>query len=51
VLASTGEALFTGFHAAMVASTGAAALAGVVGLTMLGRAKMKQAEISPLFSR
>jgi hypothetical protein len=43
VLASTGEALFTGFHAAMVASAGAAALAGVVGLTMLGRAKMKQA--------
>jgi predicted MFS family arabinose efflux permease len=43
VLASEGTELFTGFHAAMFVSAAVAALAGVVGLTMLGGAKMKNA--------
>ena len=43
VLASKGEQLFTGFHAAMFVSAGIAALAGLVGLTMLGGVKMKEA--------
>ncbi|HKP34924.1 MAG TPA: MFS transporter [Sphingomicrobium sp.] len=43
VLASEGAELFTGFHAAMFVSAAVAALAGVVGLTMLGGVKMKSA--------
>lgn len=43
VLASKGEQLFAGFHAAMFVSAGVAALAGLVGLTMLGGVKMKKA--------
>jgi len=43
VLASNGEELFAGFHAAMFVSAGVAALAGLVGLTMLGGVKMKKA--------
>ena len=42
VLASKGEQLFTGFHAAMFVSAGVAALAGLVGLTMLGGVRMKK---------
>jgi EmrB/QacA subfamily drug resistance transporter len=43
VLASTGAALFAGFHAAMFVSAGVTALASVVALTMLGGVKMKKA--------
>ena len=43
VLASKGEALFSGFHVAMLVSAAVAALAGVVALTMLGGVKMKKA--------
>jgi EmrB/QacA subfamily drug resistance transporter len=43
VLASSGAALFAGFHVAMFVSAGVAALAGVVALTMLGGVKMKRA--------
>ena len=43
VLASKGEELFAGFHTAMFVSAGVAALAGLVGLTMLGGVKMKKA--------
>jgi EmrB/QacA subfamily drug resistance transporter len=43
VLASKGEALFSGFHAAMFVSAGVAALAGLVALTTLGGVKMKSA--------
>ena len=42
VLASKGEQLFTGFHAAMFVSAGVAALAGLVGLTMLGGVRMNK---------
>jgi EmrB/QacA subfamily drug resistance transporter len=42
VLASTGSALFAGFHAAMFASAGVAALAALVALTMLGGVQMKK---------
>jgi EmrB/QacA subfamily drug resistance transporter len=43
VLASNGEQLFTGFHAAMFVSAGVAAIAALVALTMLGGVKMKKA--------
>ena len=43
VLASTGQALFDGFHAAMMVSAGVATAAGIVGLTMLGGVRMKKA--------
>jgi EmrB/QacA subfamily drug resistance transporter len=43
VLASTGAALFDGFHAAMTVSAAIAAAAGLVALTMLGGVKMKNA--------
>ena len=43
VLASSGEQLFAGFHAAMMISAGVAALAGVVALAMLGGVRMKKA--------
>ena len=43
VLASKGEQLFAGFHAAMFVSAAVAALGGLVALTMLGAAKMKKA--------
>jgi EmrB/QacA subfamily drug resistance transporter len=43
VLASKGEALFSGFHVAMFVSAAVAALAGVVALTMLGGVRMKNA--------
>jgi len=43
VLASSGTALFTGFHVAMFVSAAVAALAGVVALTMLGGVRMKKA--------
>jgi len=43
VLASTGDALFGGFHAAMTVSAAVAALASLVGLTMLGGVRMKNA--------
>jgi len=43
VLAGTGQALFDGFHAAMLVSAVVAAAAGVVGLTMLGGVRMKHA--------
>ncbi|HKP26249.1 MAG TPA: MFS transporter, partial [Dongiaceae bacterium] len=43
VLASTGQALFDGFHAAMMVSAAVAAAAGIVGLTMLGGVRMKKA--------
>jgi MFS family permease len=43
VLASKGEQLFAGFHAAMFASAGVAALSSVVALTMLGGVRMKNA--------
>lgn len=42
VLASKGEQLFAGFHIAMFVSAGVAAVAGLVGLTMLGGVKMKK---------
>ena len=44
VLASKGQALFDGFHLAMLVSALVAAAAGVVGLTMLGGVRMKKAE-------
>jgi len=43
VLASTGGALFAGFHMAMSVSAGVAALAAVVAATMLGGVRMKNA--------
>ncbi|MEP6982995.1 MAG: MFS transporter [Sphingomicrobium sp.] len=43
VLASTGAALFAGFHMAMFVSAGVSALAAVVALTMLGGVTMKKA--------
>jgi MFS family permease len=43
VLASTGAALFAGFHMAMFVSAGVSALAAVVALTMLGGVRMKRA--------
>jgi len=43
VLASKGNALFTGFHAAMMISAAVSALASLVALTMLGGVKMKNA--------
>jgi EmrB/QacA subfamily drug resistance transporter len=43
VLASTGVALFDGFHAAMTVSAAIAAAAGLVALTMLGGVRMKNA--------
>jgi hypothetical protein len=43
VLSSTGDALFAGFHAAMLVSAGVAAAASLVALTMLGGVKMKNA--------
>jgi len=43
VLASRGEQLFAGFHAAMTVSALVAALASLVALTMLGSVKMKNA--------
>ena len=43
VLASDGTALFKGFHMAMFVSAAVAAVAGIVGLTMLGGVKMKNA--------
>jgi hypothetical protein len=43
VLASKGQALFDGFHAAMMVSAAVAAAAGIVGLTMLGGVRMKKA--------
>jgi MFS family permease len=43
VLASDGKELFKGFHAAMLVSAAVAALAGIVGLTMLGGVRMKNA--------
>ncbi len=42
VLASDGEALFAGFHAAMLVSAAVAALGTVVALTMLPGVKMKK---------
>jgi len=42
VLASRGEQLFAGFHAAMTVSALVAALASLVTLTMLGGVKMKK---------
>ena len=43
VLASKGQALFDGFHMAMLVSALVAAAAGVVGLTMLGGVRMRKA--------
>jgi EmrB/QacA subfamily drug resistance transporter len=43
VLGSTGKQLFAGFHVAMIASAIVAALAALVGLTMLGGVRMKNA--------
>lgn len=43
VLARKGDQLFASFHVAMLVSAGVAALASVVGLTMLGGVKMKKA--------
>jgi len=43
VLASEGAELFSGFHVAMYVSAAVAAAAGLVGLTMLGGVKMKNA--------
>jgi len=43
VLASEGAALFSGFHAAMYVSAAVSAVAGIVGLTMLGGVRMKVA--------
>jgi MFS family permease len=42
VLASEGEKLFSGFHAAMMVSAAVSALASVVALTMLGNVRMKK---------
>ena len=42
VLGAEGKALFGGFHSAMFASAGVAALAAVVALTMLGGVKMRK---------
>jgi EmrB/QacA subfamily drug resistance transporter len=43
VLASKGEPLFAGFHAAMFVSAGVAAVSALVALTMLGGVRMKKA--------
>ena len=43
VLASEGEALFEGFHMAMLVAAAVAACASVVALTMLGGVKMRNA--------
>ena len=43
VIASKRDALFSGFHLAMDVSAAVAALGGIVGLTMLGGVKMKNA--------
>ena len=43
VLASKGSQLFASFHVAMFMSAGVAAVASLVGLTMLGGVKMKHA--------
>jgi EmrB/QacA subfamily drug resistance transporter len=43
VIASTGAALFAGFHIAMFVSAAVAALAALVALTMLGGVRMKKA--------
>jgi EmrB/QacA subfamily drug resistance transporter len=43
VLASKGEELFAGFHAAMFVSAAVAVAAAVVALTMLGKVKMRKA--------
>ena len=43
VLASSGAALFAGFHLAMLFSAGVSAAAALVALTMLGGVKMKNA--------
>jgi EmrB/QacA subfamily drug resistance transporter len=43
VLASKGEQLFAGFHAAMFVCAAVAALGGLVALAMLGAVKMKKA--------
>jgi hypothetical protein len=43
VLASEGEQLFAGFHAAMTVSAAVAASAAMVALTMLGGVKIKAA--------
>ena len=43
VLASKGEQLFDGFHAAMFVSAVVAALASLVALTMLGGVRIKKA--------
>jgi EmrB/QacA subfamily drug resistance transporter len=43
VLASKGSQLFASFHVAMLVSAGVSALASLVGLTMLGGVKMKNA--------
>ncbi|MEA3058361.1 MAG: hypothetical protein QOF34_1176 [Sphingomonadales bacterium] len=42
VLASKGEALFAGFHAAMMVSAAVAALSSLVAVTMLGGVRMKK---------
>ena len=42
VLGEKGEALFAGFHGAMLVSAAVAAVAGAVSLTMLGRVKMRE---------
>jgi len=43
VIASNGAELFHGFHEAMLVSATVAAMAGIVGLTMLGGVRMKKA--------
>ena len=43
VLASTGVALFAGFHMAMYVSAVVSALASLVAMTMLGKVRMKKA--------
>jgi hypothetical protein len=43
VLGQEGAALFASFHAALFVSAGVAALAGIVGATMLGGVKMRKA--------
>jgi EmrB/QacA subfamily drug resistance transporter len=43
VLASEGDALFGGFHMAMLVSAAASACASIVALTMLGGVKMRKA--------
>ena len=43
VPASDGQALFDGFHAAMLVSAAVAAAAGIVGAAMLGGVRMKNA--------